>query len=221
MLLWEVLNTNVARSSTSTGAPGPITPRTGRSPYDKRCSALTRCGKRCRGKIRPGTDFCIFHDPEVAAKRRLALSEKPAGRRRRLSHLPDGYLRKLSNRTAVGDAMNRLYREIRLQIITPEMGRVLFDILNRLLDSGLCDRGLAMARTGVCRSRADKLRPSVSELLTRSERSAWRRAVESASSAPAVAASAALPTETAARNAVRKLSDPCEDSAGLLAIGTA
>ena len=72
--------------------------------------------------------------------------------------------------------MDRLYREVRLGIITPEMGTVLFKIVTRLLDAGLCDAGPGNnASSG--RSRADRIRPKLSELLTRTERTAWRRAI--------------------------------------------
>lgn len=219
MLLWEVLNSNVARSSLTTNGTVPAVARAGRSPYDRRCAAVTRCGRRCRGKIRTGTEFCVFHDPQIAAKRRVAV--RAGSRRRRLTHLPDGYLRKLTSRTAVGEAMNRLYREIRLQFITPEMGRVLFDILTRLLDSGLCERGLAMVRAGIGRGRADKLRPKLHEVLTRSERAKWGRAVENAAVLQVAALVASQPLPEAPPRSSLKLSDPCEDSTGLLAIGTA
>jgi hypothetical protein len=93
--------------------------------------------------------------------------------KRRLSHLPDGYLRKLTNRTAVGHAMDRLYREVRLDVVTPEMGKVLLDVLTRILDSGLVAEGRCPQRT-----KAARIRPKLNDLLTRKERTAWRRAVE-------------------------------------------
>ena len=84
--------------------------------------------------------------------------------------------------------MDRLYREVRLGIITPEMGAVLFNIVTRLLDAGLCDAGPGQnASSG--RSRADRIRPKLSELLTRTERAAWRRAIANAPPAPTRAAS--------------------------------
>jgi hypothetical protein len=49
-------------------------------------SALAGCrqtkadGSPCRGKARPGSDFCAFHDPAVAAKR--AEGRKAGGRKR-------------------------------------------------------------------------------------------------------------------------------------------
>jgi hypothetical protein len=75
--------------------------------------------------------------------------------------------------------MDRLYRELRLGIVTNEMGLVLFNILTRLLDSGLVDSGKLTATAGN-RSKATRLRPKLNEWLTRSERAAWRRAVANA-----------------------------------------
>jgi hypothetical protein len=75
--------------------------------------------------------------------------------------------------------MDRLYREVRLGVITPEMGKVLFGVLTRLLDSGL-------VATGPCpqRSKAARVRPKLRELLTRAERVEWTQAVANASTVP-------------------------------------
>lgn len=172
MLLWEVLSVPTDQPPTPPTNGHAPPPHTMRLPYDKRCAAITKGGTRCRGKIRSGGDFCIFHDPELAAKRRRRPT--PADqKRRRLMHLPDGYLRKLTSIRTVGEAMDRLYREVRLGIVTVEMGEVLLSILTRMVDS-------ALVTTGPCpeRTRAAKIRPKVSELLTRGERAAWRRAVD-------------------------------------------
>lgn len=150
-----------------------------RLPYDKRCAAKTKSGRRCRGRIREGTEFCAFHDPEVSPQQRRYNAKKGGRTRRRLSHIPDGYLRKLTDRASVGHAMDRLYREVRLGVVTPEMGRVLFDILCRLLDAMQGDGGLfgeKRTRAG----RADRIRPKLSEVLTEPEQQAWRQAVANA-----------------------------------------
>lgn len=180
MLFWEALTLpREQNGGSSTTQPVVLCPQ--RLPFDKRCATVTKTGKRCKGRIRPGTDHCPLHDPVLVAERRLRPASHDARAHRRLSHLPDGYLRKLSNRTSVGNAMDRLYRELRLGIITNEMGLVLFNILTRLLDSGLADSG-KLASAGN-RSKASRLRPRLSELLTRSERAAWRRAVANAPAA--------------------------------------
>ncbi len=178
MLLWEALS--MPAGSGDQLPPGDIDSpkRTHRLPFDKRCAAITKSGRRCRGRIRQGTDWCVFHDPHLTAERRRRIAANGGRRHHRLSHLPDGYLRKLTSRRAVGEAMDRLYREIRLGFITPEMGRVLFDVLNRILDSGLADT--VAAPRAVHRTRAERVRPKLCELLTRAERAAWRKAVADA-----------------------------------------
>jgi hypothetical protein len=178
MLLWEALTKLRPPASENAASPAELLcPQ--RLPYDKRCSTNTKSGRRCRGRIRAGSEHCALHDPAVVeARSRRRVTTKTIARRR-LSHLPDGYLRKLSNRAAVGEAMDRLYRELRLGIVSPEMGMVMFTILTRLMDSGLVDSGavfIAARRKG----RADRLRPKLTAILTRSERMAWKRAVASA-----------------------------------------
>jgi len=199
MLLWEVLSTTTDRPQAEASNGHAAPPRTVRLPYDKRCAAITKTGARCRGKIRTGGDFCIFHDPELAAKRR---SRQTAAnpRRRRLMHLPDGYLRKLTHVRAVGEAMDRLYREVRLGLVTVEMGEVLFNILTRMLDAGL-------VTTGPCpdRTKAAKLRPKMTELLTRGERAAWQRAVDKAMTSPAVEEPRPRQVGRPPRNAAKRL----------------
>ncbi len=199
MLLWEVLSAVTDQPATQPTSGHAVPPRTVRLPYDKRCAAITKLGTRCRGKILNGGDFCLFHDPVLAAKRRR---QPTAGdqRRRRMMHLPDGYLRKLTNVRAVGEAMDRLYREVRLGIVTVEMGEVLFNILTRLVDSGL-------VATGVCpeRTKAARLRPKMSELLTRGERIAWRRAVDNVMASSVVDQPAPRESGQPAREVAKRL----------------
>lgn len=182
MLLWESLTIEgeassdretVGSASVKRAVHGP------RLPYDERCAAVTRTGHRCKGRIRESSDYCVFHDPALTAERRKWIAARGGRSRRSLAHLPGGYLRKLNSRQAVGQAMDQLYREVRLGQLTPEMGRVLFDILTRLLDSGFCDSEKSPARSSG-RSRAEKLRPKLSDVLTRSEITAWRTAVANA-----------------------------------------
>jgi len=178
MLFWEALTLPLERNGgPPTAQPDALYPR--RLPFDKRCAVVTKSGKRCKGRIRSGADYCPLHDPKLAAQRRLRPASKGVRVHRRLSHLPDGYLRKLTSRAAVGNAMDRLYRELRLGIVTNEMGSVLFGILTRLLDAGLVDSGKLTATAGN-RSKANRLRPKINELLTRFERAAWQRAVAGA-----------------------------------------
>lgn len=178
MLLWEMLEAAPPRPRTSEEQAPAGPARARRLPFDQHCCALTKSGRRCRGKVRKGSEFCVFHDPELAAKRKKAMASPRAKRRRNLSHLPDGYLRKLTDHRSVGQAMDRLYREIRLGMVTPEMGRVLFGVLTRILDSGLAD--LQRSPKAPSRTKAAKMRPKLESLLTRAEKAAWNRAIANA-----------------------------------------
>lgn len=235
MLLWETLTVEAeARAKAKQAKDGESVKRAIRGkrlPYDKRCAALARTGQRCKGRIRDGSDYCAFHDPAMTAERRRRIAAKGGKSKRNLAHLPGGYLRKLNSRQAVGQAMDQLYREIRLGLLTPEMGRVLFDILTRLLDSGLCDNGKVASQLNG-RSRAEKLRPKLNELLTRQEVTAWRKAVanapegfrEAAANSPAAAGTAgkqklSRPTEHAARARVRESVKTEEDAVSPIELG--
>jgi hypothetical protein len=179
MLFWEALKTSVPRRGSNPSLSTVSTMRSRRLPYDKRCVAVTKSGLRCRGRIREGTEFCLFHDPKFMAQCRRSIAANGGRNRRRLSHLPDGYLRKLKTRAAVGQAMDRLYREVRLGVISTEMGAVLFKILTRMLDSGLVESGPCPERT-----KAARIEPRLRELLTRAERAAWKKAVENNAASP-------------------------------------
>ncbi|MBI4719548.1 MAG: hypothetical protein HY763_17260 [Planctomycetes bacterium] len=211
MLLWEALQ-SLGRGRKVHHATAEPLAGCPRLPFDKRCAAITRNGKRCKGRIREGSEFCCFHDPVLLTQRKQQPTTRVHRRRNRLSHLPDGYLRRLTSLRAVGQAMDRLYREIRLGTVTPEMGSVLFGILVRLMDSGLAVPGSGGLKN-ITRTKAYRVRPRLQELLTRSELAAWRRAVANAPSVflltdsgkqPLTAASETLPN-AAASTAARAL----------------
>ena len=178
MLFWEAVN-SLRRSKGPTSAPVAPTLSSPRFPFDHRCAGITKSGKRCRARIREGREYCLFHDPEVADVDRHRASAKGGRSRRRLTHIPDGYLRKLTDRATVAQAMDRLYREVRLGVVTPQMGTVLLDILSRILDSGLADLsngGVPPSR----RTKVDKIRPKLEKALTPAELEAWKQAVATA-----------------------------------------
>jgi len=178
MLLWEMLEAPQHRRRTDQEQAPTEPKRAHRLPFDTHCCAITKSGRRCRGKVRKGGEYCVFHDPELIAKRKKAVASPAAERRRKLSHLPDGYLRKLTDHRSVGLAMDRLYREIRLGMVTPEMGRVLFGVLTRILDSGLAD--LRQSPKMPSRTKAARMRPKLESLLTQAEQVAWKKAVANA-----------------------------------------
>ncbi len=172
MLLWEALATYTEPRSNETDGHDPVEHATTRLPHDRRCAATTKAGHRCRARILAGKEHCTFHNPDITAERRRQHSARGGRARHRLDRMPDGYLRKLSDRRSIGTAMDRLYREVRLGIVTPEMGGVLSGILTRLLDSDLCKAAAANGR-----SKAEKVRPKLSLALTRAERTAWKKAL--------------------------------------------
>lgn len=177
MLFWESLSVDAGKSRAA--VPGKLPEGVKRLPFDHRCSAITKAGRRCKGRICEGSEFCSFHNPAITREQRCRNGAKGGRVSRHLATLPGGYLSKLNTRRAVGEAMDRLYREVRLGLVTPEMGNVLFSVLTRLLDSGLCRDGKTPARaTG--RTRAERIRPKLAELLTVAEHRAWRRAVANA-----------------------------------------
>lgn len=178
MLFWEALNA-LRRRGSNAPRKVPQMLQSRRLPFDKRCAAITKTGRRCRGRIREGSDYCFFHDPAIPQQQRWHNCSKGGQNRCHLSHLPDGYLRKLKDRASVGEAMDRLYREVRLGVVTPEMGAVLLGILTRMLDSGLADRTRDGKRP-TRRTKVDQIRPKLSELLTPSEHEAWRQAAANA-----------------------------------------
>lgn len=178
MLLWEALTTSGKAAGTTPDLVSKTPIVAARLPFDTRCAKVTKSGRRCRGKIRNKGEFCPLHDPANAVRRRDAAAE-PRKRKNPLSRLPDGYLRKLSNYAAAGNAMDRLYREVRHGLITPEMGRILFGILTRLMDTGLLENTKNVPRR-IDRTKAARLRPRMEDLLTRAEQLAWRNAVAAA-----------------------------------------
>ena len=179
-LLWETLAAGSATEKRRRDVPYGQTTKAPRLPFDKRCAGITRAGKRCKGRIKTGSEYCSFHDPAMTAECRKRNAAMGGRSRTNLAHLPGGYLRKLNSLRAVGDAMDRLYREVRLGIVTPEMGAVLFGILTRVLDAELYVKKTKGEPSR--RAKAVKLRPKLAELLTREERRAWRKAVASAPS---------------------------------------
>ena len=97
-----------------------------RLPGDTRCAAVTKKGTRCKGRIHTGSEYCYFHDPDV---------ERPArrgGSRRRAYHV-DGVSSRLTTRRGITQALERLYHDTQMGIVPPDVGRALFEMLERML----------------------------------------------------------------------------------------
>ena len=185
MLLWEQMRElkraakqqPEERFDDATKVP-VLAPKPRRSQFDKRCSAKTKYGRQCRARIVEGSDFCSFHDPNMTTELRRRNAAKGGRSNRNLSHILDGYLRPLYNEEAVGQAMDRLYREVRLGKVTPDMGRVLLVILVRLLREGFAKP--KDPKRDFKKTKAYRFGHKLDALLTEKEKTAWQRAVKKA-----------------------------------------
>lgn len=133
-LLWEMLRRPARQADEAKVGLTSLAEVPKRLPGDRRCVAWTRSGRRCRGRIRPGSEFCAFHDPSITAEKRRANAIKAAQTRRTRASLPKGYPRRLTTPEAARAALERLYAEIRAGVVTPEQARLLLEVLQRLLD---------------------------------------------------------------------------------------
>jgi hypothetical protein len=143
-LLWEALRLPVAQAGNSGTVSGDRTAVVKRLPFDSRCAARTKDGRRCRCKVRWDADYCPFHDPSITAEVRRAKARKAAQSRRARPALPKGYPRRLNTPEAARVAMERLYLETRVGLVTPRQARALLKIIDHLLNS-LPDGGSAGA----------------------------------------------------------------------------
>lgn len=134
-LFWEMLRRPGRQADDARAGSTSLAEVPKRLPGDRRCAARTRSGRRCRGRIRPGSEFCVFHDPSITAETRRANAIKAAQTRRAKASLPKGYPRRLTTPEAARAALERLYAEIRTGVVTPEQAKVLLEVLQRLLDS--------------------------------------------------------------------------------------
>jgi hypothetical protein len=103
-----------------------------RLPNDPRCIARRKDGQRCKGRARPGSDHCLFHDPAITPEQRREIAARGAESRRRRVQLPKGYPRRLDSQRAVQRAMDRLCAEIRQGVIDATTGRALFEVLSQM-----------------------------------------------------------------------------------------
>lgn len=184
MVFWEMLDAGVADTAANRSSAGRSggkragangAGRVTRLPFDRRCAGRTKAGRRCRGRIREGSDFCFFHDPTVSEVHRRRNAVKGGRASKRKMYVAGTYLKTLTTRRAVGRAMDRLYREVRSGVVTPVMGQVLFQILTRVMESDFEGCRAEVQPNG--RTKAVRFRPKVAAALTQAERRAWRRAV--------------------------------------------
>ena len=133
MLLWEAVGGKRFRSQSSTPTIQPISTRVRSMQAGDRCTAHTRVGRQCRCRRARGSEFCAFHDPEISARIRAKAKAKREARKRQLASLPDAYLKTLTSPDGVGTALEHLFREVRLGVISPRTAQVMLAIVDRLL----------------------------------------------------------------------------------------
>lgn len=179
MLLWEALGADLRRMKQEAASDVDVAGPGSRLHLDKRCTAITKAGRRCRGRARAGLHFCPFHDPAVSAEQRRENAAKGGRSRDRLAQLLEGYPRRLSSTAAIGKALDCLYREIRAGLVSSEMGRVLLSILIHIMDTQI--KGSSPdPKERKRRSKVDRMRPKLEELLAQAEQAASRVAVANA-----------------------------------------
>ena len=133
MLLWEAVSTRKPPQQGRQTVIQPVTARLRSLQPPDRCTAVTRVGRHCRCRKAPGSEFCAFHDPVLSAQIREKAQAKREERRRQLGALPEGYLKTLTNVDGIASALDRLYREVRLGVVSPRTAAVMLAIVDRLL----------------------------------------------------------------------------------------
>ena len=133
MLLWEAVGGKKPPHQGKQTITQPATAWLRSIQPPDRCGAMTRVGRHCRCRRAPGSEFCAFHDPVLAAQIREKAQAKREERRRQMGALPEGYLKTLTNVDGIASALDRLYREVRLGVISPRTASVMLAIVDRLL----------------------------------------------------------------------------------------
>jgi hypothetical protein len=185
MLLWEAVSGKKTQSSQANKAPKPIiTTRRLRSVQpDDRCTATTRIGRRCRCRRARDSQFCNFHDPEISARIRAKARATREERKQQLANLPEGYLKSLNSSDGIASALDNLYREVRLGVISPRTATVMLAIIDRLLvyEKLVADNGKRRVNR---KQRAQEIRQQLAAVMDELKLPAPVRPVKAAVSSP-------------------------------------
>lgn len=133
MLLWEAVGKKKIANKPAAGTVKAITTRHRHIQADDRCMANTRIGRRCRCRRASGSEFCNFHDPAIAAQIRERAKAKRETKRRQLAGLPEEYMRTLTSPDGIAHALEHLFREVRLGVVSTRTAQILLGILDRML----------------------------------------------------------------------------------------
>lgn len=132
MLLWEAVGGKKVPKRVSTVAQ-PISTRVRGMQANDRCEAMTRGGRRCRCRKARESHFCNFHDPVISARIRERAAQKRAERKAAMAGLPQEYMKSLSSFDGIVGALDGLFREVRLGVVSPRTASMMLSIIDRLM----------------------------------------------------------------------------------------
>ena len=132
-ILWEAFGRNSLSKVPPTGTVQAISTRQRSLQRDDICTARTHAGRQCRCRKARGSEFCNFHDPEISARIREQARLKREARKKQMAALPAGYLKSLNSPDGVPSALDNLFREVRLGVVSPRTANVMLSIIDRLL----------------------------------------------------------------------------------------
>jgi len=133
MLLWEAVGKNKMPRKGVQAVAQPISTRLRGIQAQDRCEAMTRNGRRCRCRKARESSFCNFHDPEISARIRQRAAEKRAERKAALAGLPTEYTKSLGSMDGIVAALDGLFREVRLGVVSPRTASIMISIVDRLM----------------------------------------------------------------------------------------
>jgi hypothetical protein len=133
MLLWEAVGGKKVPKSGGPTKVQPISTRLRSIQAPERCEAITRAGRRCRCRRATESQFCNFHDPAIAARIRASAAHKRAERQAALAGLPAAYMKSLSTVDGITGALDGLFREVRLGVVSPRTAGIMLSIIDRLM----------------------------------------------------------------------------------------
>lgn len=133
MLLWEAVGGKKVPKQNVPTKVQPISTRLRGIQASDRCEAITRAGRRCRCRRAHESQYCNFHDPEIAARIRQRAREKRAERQAALAGLPVEYMKSLGSVDGIVAALDGLFREVRLGVVSPRTAGIMLSIIDRLM----------------------------------------------------------------------------------------
>ncbi len=133
MLLWEAVGGKKVPKKGVNAVAQPISTRLRSMQSSDRCEAMTRSGRRCRCRKAAESQFCNFHDPEISARIREKARQKREERKAQMAAVPTEYMKSLSSVDGITQALDCLFREVRLGVVSPRTAGMMLSIIDRVL----------------------------------------------------------------------------------------